>query len=114
MSDLITAPATLFVSNLTDGGQNWRMSTQDIPMELKLKATELHGQFGWAVFSPNPLQEKDLPKGAAKDKRLTPSQKLRYVILSRAEHQGVEHENREDFYFKEMDRIIQREMKGEA
>lgn len=106
MSELITAPATLYVSNLVDGGQNWRMSTQDIPMELKLKATELHGQFGWAVFSVNPIQKDDLPKGMAKDESLTPSQRLRLVIRAKAERLN---KDPDEYYKLRMKQIIEHE-----
>ena len=107
--DAIMAPATLFVGNLVDGGQSWRMVTQDIPMDLKKQATELHGVFGWAVFSPNPITDKDIPKGAAKDKKLTPSQRLRYVLIARARHMGIDDDNQEKWYHQEMQRIINQE-----
>ena len=103
---IFTCPAVLTrIAYLKDRGLSLGFSTNELTDQEKVIAGSFHGKFGWLCFSENQIAEADIPKGPAEDSAKTPSQRLRAVLFVYWKQLG-ESGDFEDFYRKQVDRII--------
>jgi hypothetical protein len=102
-----TAPAILTIGAPTkDGGMRLKLETQEITNEQKVDLLGYNNTFGNFIFSPNPLQENDIPKEPAKREGKTPSERLRGVLYLIYMETGGKQENFYQFYLEQMEKII--------
>ena len=102
-----TAPAILIVGAPTkDGGMRLRAETQELTNEQKVNLLEYNNTFGHFYFAPNPIQERDVPKEAAKREGRTPSELLRGVLYLIHRENGGSETNFYQYYLDEMEKVI--------
>jgi hypothetical protein len=102
-----TAPAILIVGAPTkDGGMRARLETQELTNEQKVVLLEYNNTFGHFLFQPNPVQEKDVPREAAKREGKTPGERLRGVLYLIYKESGGKEENFYQYYLTEMEKVI--------
>lgn len=102
-----TSPAILIVGAPTkDGGMRLRAETQELSNEQKVSLLEYNNTFGHFLFQPNPIQERDVPKEAAKREGKTPSERLRGVLYLIHRENGGQENNFYDYYLNEMEKVI--------
>lgn len=94
------------LTTLSDNTVRLTVDCQELSPEEATKVFELKGTIGWFVFSPNTIEEKDIPDTQAEFKGdKTPSQRLRNVLWVIWNNNG----NKEDFiqfYNKKVEDII--------
>lgn len=104
-----TAATVDGVSPLKDGGLSVRFHTQEMNTEDKVKLMGYYQNFGWLLFSPEPLSEKDIPEQEIDpyDRKASksPSQRLRAVLYLLWKQSGSQGDS-EDHYRKELEKII--------
>jgi hypothetical protein len=102
-----TAPAILTVGAPTkDGGMRLKLETQEIANEQKVALLDYNNTFGHFMFSPNALQESDIPKEPAKREGKTPGERLRGVLYLIYMETGGKPEDFYKFYVEKMETII--------
>ena len=105
--DTFTSPAILTVGAPTrENGMRLRIETQELTNEEKLLLLEYNNTFGHFLFSANPLQERDIPKEAAKREGKTPSERLRGVLYLIHKENGGTDANFYEYYLLHMEKII--------
>jgi hypothetical protein len=101
------APAILIVGAPTsDGGMRLRLETQEISNEQKVALLDYNNTFGHFCFSPNPIQEGDIPKEAARREGKTPGERLRGVLYLIYMERGGKKEEFYKYYIEEMEKVI--------
>jgi len=106
---MIKAQATISVANYADGSQGWKFHTQEIPMDLKLEATKLHGMFGTVTFTEDGEHEEAQKVIKKLGQNLSQSQRLRLTLKEYWEkHKQDEFEEFEDYYIAWTDAMIKR------
>ena len=104
---MLRIPAILTSQSLThDGGMRLGFTTQEMSVSDKLEATENYDKFGYLLFSPNPISDRDIPTAQAEDKSKTPSKRLRAVLYLLHIQQGGKKETFEAFYMNRMELLI--------
>jgi len=82
-------------------------ATQELSLEDKVKAMEFYGKYGRLAFKETEIEPEEIPSCEPDDHQKTPSQRLRAVLFllwkQTCSHTSVEFD---DFYRKEMERII--------
>ena len=102
-----TSPAIITIGSPTkDGGMRIRLETQELSNEQKVSLLEYNNTFGHFLFQPNPIQERDVPKEAAKREGKTPSERLRGVLYLIHRENGGQENNFYDYYLNEMEKVI--------
>jgi hypothetical protein len=102
-----TAPAILIVGAPTrDGGMRLRAETQELTDEQKVVLLGYNNTFGHFLFQPNPIQESDIPKEAAKREGKSPGERLRGVLYLIYKESSGKDENFYQYYLTEMERVI--------
>ena len=102
-----TAPAILIVGAPTkDGGMRCRLEAQEITNGQKVSLLDYNNTFGHFVFSPNPIQENDIPKEAARREGKTPGERLRGVLYLIYMESGGKKEDFYIYYLTEMEKVI--------
>lgn len=104
----IQLPATLDAANRKkDRSVSLRLtSMQELSNQEFAVIDTLHGASGWMLFSPEELQEKDIPKDSPPSSKKTPSQRLRAALFVLWE-QTSRSQDFESFYKQRMERIIE-------
>jgi len=92
-------------SSKSDGSAGIRFATQELSGEEFSQLKNYLNQFGWLVFSPNPIDLSDLPKEQAEEKDKTPSKRLRAVLYVLYK-QKTRNTDFEAFYRDTMNKII--------
>jgi hypothetical protein len=83
---MLRVPAILTNVSLThDSGLRLSFLTNEMSGPEKQEAIDLHDKFGYLLFSPNPISERDIPKEQAEDRTKTPSKRLRVAYANRWE-----------------------------
>lgn len=98
------------VSSLADGGLSIGFHTQEMAPSEKTEVMGRHGQFGYLLFSPNPIQPKDIPAHDPEFEGKTPSHRLRaviYVLHSQLKKDGKTTMKFDDFYRGQVERLIE-------
>ena len=79
---MIKLPAYLTgFSSRSDGSAGIRLATQELTEQDFGNLKRSLNQFGWFLFSENPINEADIPTENAEDKDKTPSKRLRAVLF---------------------------------
>ncbi len=104
----IQLPASLDgISTKKDGSLGVRITTQELNSEQKVHLMEYLNQFGWFCFKPNEFKESELPsKDAEGNKRKTPAQRLRsilFLLWDRSDKSMTA----DQYYEREIERIIE-------
>lgn len=69
------------LTTLLDNTVRLTVDCQELSPEEAVKVFELKGTIGWFLFSPNTIEEKDIPETQAEFKNdKTPSQRLRNCL----------------------------------
>lgn len=99
------------VSTLKDGSISVRFHTQELSPEQKVQFMEYLQKFGWMLFkeAETPFVEDEIPDYDPKqyDEIKSPSQRLKAVIFVKSQQDGVSKKDFNEFYQKEMARIIE-------
>lgn len=95
---------------MVDGGFSLGFHTTELTENQKLVMMSLFGKYGTIAFREAEIffDPKDIPKAGASDEQKTPSQRLRAVIyaVSQNEDTPVPAEKFDEYYRKEMERLI--------
>lgn len=91
--------------DLVDGSANLTFSTEELSDEDILLLRRFRNETGWLLFSPNPIQEKDIPHEAAETDRKTQSSRIRSHLFVLWKELG-EPDTFQIFYDKETERYI--------
>jgi hypothetical protein len=103
----VTAQGILKVGRPTaDRGMNLSFVSQELPDSEKLALLGYHQTFGHLLFSPNEIQESDVPKNQATKIGKSPSERLRSVLFLIYMETGGKPEDFYIFYNAEMEKII--------
>lgn len=98
-------------ASLADGGLTVGFHTKELNSTEKVKIMNFHNQPGWLLFSPNKLDDTEVPKADAEFEGKTPSQRLRavlYVLWEQNEgHIDDDRIDFEVFYRRKMEEIIE-------
>lgn len=89
-----------------DKGMTLSLVTQEMNDTDKLTLLGYHNTFGHCVFSPNPIQEKDIPREPAKKEGKTPGERLRGLLFLLHKEAGGSDEKFYEYYTVEMEKII--------
>ncbi len=102
-----TAPAIITIGAPTkDGGMRLKLETQELTNAQKVELLEYNNTFGNFLFSPNPIQDSDIPKEAAKREGKTPGERLRGVLYLIYRETGGIPEKFYEYYLEQMEKII--------
>jgi len=104
----VTLPAIFTkITSRADRSYKIEFETRELAGGDATKLMEQIHQEGWLLFSPNEIQELDLPKEKADSMvgEKTPSQRLRGIIFVTWQNNGSKG-SFEDFYHRAMERII--------
>ena len=88
-----------------DGGMRIGLRTQELTLEEKDQIQRYFQKFGYILFKPNEFQEKDIPKGQAKNRGKSKSQILRQHIWMLWKNSDSKLTD-EEFYNITMDKLI--------
>lgn len=105
---MFTVPAEFSgASTHRDGGMGLRFTTKELLPAEKAAVMEFVQMFGHLGFSPNQIQDDDMPNEPATDGK-TPSKRLRSVIYCYYQQLGGSEKKGdfEAFYRRQMDGII--------
>jgi hypothetical protein len=80
--------------------------TNEMSGPEKQEAIELHDSFGYLLYSPNTISEKDIPKESAEDRTKTPSKRLRAVLYVLWKQTATPDSDFEIFYRDRMEKLI--------
>lgn len=94
-------------SSKVDKSAALRFSTQELDASEYAVFSEMQGQFGWLMFSPNEIDVKDMPTEQAEDKNKTPSKRLRATLFILWKQQGGKGKF-DLFYEMQMEKFISR------
>lgn len=94
------------VSTKKDGSLGVRFNTQELDIQNKLSIMEYVNKFGWLLFSPANITEKDIPDKDPEIEGKTPSQRLRNVLYVLWNEKSNEPDF-ESYYRKQMNKIIE-------
>lgn len=92
-------------SSLSDKGMSLGFHTKELDSVEKALIMDFHNETGWLLFSPNEVQDSDIPQGVAEKDAKTPSQRLRAVLFVYWKQLG-EKEDFEEFYRVKMEQLI--------
>ena len=110
---MIQAPAIISgVSTRVDGGLGIRITTNEIPEELRNEIFDLNQKFGWFAFKEDKsFDDKDMPKEPSNYEDKSPSKRLRailFVLWKEKQKKGDDVEDDfEVYYRKQINRIIE-------
>ena len=93
------------VGSTVDGGLSLGLHTKELTAEEKVSAMGFHNQTGWMVFSPNAIDDSDIPTTLAETGQKTYSQRLRAVLFVLFTQLG-EPGDFEQFYRNKMESLI--------
>lgn len=88
-----------------DGSATLKFSTRELTSQEVKEIVEQQNKEGWCLFSTNPVQPTDIPKGDAETNQKTPSKRLYSVLFIQWTQEGERGEF-EAFYRNEMENII--------
>ncbi len=81
MNSFTVASILTRVSSTADGGMGISFHTNELNAEEKVNVMGFHNKSGWLLFSPNPIEESDIPTKMAETGSKTASQRLRAVLF---------------------------------
>jgi hypothetical protein len=93
------------VSHTKDGGVRVGFVTQELSPDEQYYIVSQMQKYGYLLFSPNEISEKDIPTEQAEDKNKTPSKRLRSALFVLYKQTGT----KQDFdlwYRDKMEKII--------
>ena len=105
---MIQCPAIITgVSTRVDGGLGIRVTTNEIPEDLRNEIFDLNQKFGWFGFKEDKSFDlKDLPKEPSDYETKKPSQRLRDVLFVLYKQEKIE-EDFDIYYRKQMNKVIE-------
>jgi hypothetical protein len=92
-------------ASTVDGGLSLGFHTKELDPIEKVGIMEFHNKAGWMLFSPNQIEESDVPTIPAEIGSKTPSQRLRAVLYIMWQQQ-IKAPPFEEFYLDRMELLI--------
>jgi len=107
MNNKFSVGATLEgVRALKEGGLSLSFHSQELSKEEMVSVMQFYQAFGYLLFSPEQLNEEDIPKEKlSPDEEKSPSKRLRSILFILWKQQGGEGDF-EAFYRKKMEAIM--------
>ncbi|GAF79614.1 unnamed protein product [marine sediment metagenome] len=103
---IFTSPAILnSISHTKDSGLRLGFLTNELTKEEKFIVISQMQKFGYLLFKPNEIQDKDIPTAQIEDKNKTPSKRLR-AALNVLWRQTNSNTDFEIFYRQKMEKFI--------
>ncbi len=97
------------IASTVDGALTLGVHTKELDPVEKVQIMEFHNKQGWLLFSPNVIEDKDIPSARAEIGSKTPSQRLRAVLYILWEQSTKETRGTfEDFYSSKMEALIEK------
>jgi len=93
------------IASTVDGGISLGLHTKELNPVEKAAIMDFHNKTGWLLFSPNEIEDTDIPSQRAEIGQKTPSQLLRACLYVWWEQSGKTGDF-EDFYRTKMTVVI--------
>ena len=108
MNNGFTVEAVLTrISSTVDGALSLGLHTKELDPIEKVSIMDFHNKSGWLLFSPNKIEDKDIPSARAEIGSKTPSQRLRAVLYILWEQTNpITRGSFDEFYTDKMESVI--------
>lgn len=106
MKGFVVSAEMTKASAMRDFGMSVGFHTRELDPEAKVQIMNMHNQTGWLLFSPDEIQESEVPDKPSDIETKTPSQRLRGAIFVYWQQQGSQGEF-EQFYKQKMEAFIE-------
>lgn len=95
------------IASTVDGALTLGLHTKELDPVEKVSIMEFHNKQGWLLFSPNVIEDKDIPSKTAEIGSKTPSQRLRAVLYILWEQSGKK-DTFDQYYTDKMEALIEK------